>query len=140
MGCDVPFCIKSSTQEVEGYGEVLKPYKSNYSNFLVITPPIGLSTKEMFSKYDSLDDYNIVPITIGHNDFHKVITKEIKDLIELVSNTESLYSFLTGSGSSVVGIYAKKEDLKKAFNLIKKKLNDSYKVFMANSVSKIEME
>ncbi len=139
VGCDVPFCIKSSTQEVEGYGEVLKEYECNYSNFLVVTPPFGLSTKEMFSKYDSLDDYSTIPITIGHNDFHKVITKDIKELIELVSNTDSKYSFLTGSGSSVVGIYNNKEDLKKAFDLIKNKLNDSYKVFMANSVSKIEI-
>ncbi len=140
VGCDVPFCIKSGTKEVLGYGEILRDYEVDYSNFLVVKPPVRLSTKEMFIKYDSINKYEDIPISIGHNDFEKVIDNDLVNLIDLVKNTGAVYSFLSGSGSSIIGIYNSYEDLKIAYNKLLNILDDNYQLFVTSSVFKIGIE
>lgn len=135
IGSDVPYSIKSRTQEVEGYGEILKDYNIDYKYFLVIKPNISCSTKDMFKKYDKLNQYKKISITIGHNDFTKVVDKRILSIINKLSNSNALYSFLSGSGSSVIGIYDNEELLDKDSKLFKN--NEVYKTSIVNGI-KIE--
>lgn len=136
IGCDVPFCLKGGTKEVSGYGEVLKDYPKVYNYFLVITPNNGYSTKEMFQKYDAKNDFLKLPIQIGHNDFHKVLENETLKIIELVKDSGASESCLTGSGSSIIGMYKDIESLEKSFSRLIKELNTTYKIEKASSTEK----
>lgn len=135
IGADVPYSIKSRTKEVQGYGEILKDYDIPYKYFLIIKPNISCSTKDMFNKYDKLNNYKEIPITIGHNDFEKVIDKRILNIINKLSNNNALYSFLSGSGSSVIGIYDNQELLDKDIKLFKE-----YEVYKTNIANGIKIE
>lgn len=139
--CDVPFCVVGGTCEVEGCGEIVKHSTIPYKYFLVITPNVGHSTQAMFKLFDEqAKSYETLPITIGHNDFHKVLTKEIKDLITKVkNNTSTIAAMLTGSGSSVIGIYESEDNLNEAYKIMTNILDSSYKINKTHAVSGIEL-
>lgn len=137
--CDVPFCIEGGSKEVKGCGEIVTPWSNPFSYYLVITPNFGHSTKEMFSLYDKqTPNYEILEPTIGHNDFHKVLDKQIIELINKVKET-SYTAMLTGSGSSIIGIYNTEEELNESYEYFKNQLDSTYKISKAQSVSGIEI-
>lgn len=140
IGCDVPFCIKGGTQEVLGYGEILKPYIVSNNYFLVVTPTIGFSTKNMFKYYDDLNEFKELPITLGHNDFHKVINKEIREIIDEVSATLANYSLLTGSGSSIIGLYDNVCSRDIACEILTENLKGKVKIKKAQSTTGIKIK
>ena len=120
IGCDVPFCIVGGTSIISGCGEIVNHCDTNYKYFVIVTPNIGFSTKEMFSLYDkNVKKYIKLPITIGHNDFHKVLNTDILKIMDTIKNSGAVKSFLTGSGSSVVGIFEDEEKLDIGFNFLK---------------------
>ena len=135
VGCDVPFCILLGTREVFGYGELLKKYKTTYKYFIVLTPNFSSSTKEMFSLFDTRNIFREVPIEIGHNDFYYVLSDEHKKIINDVKETGALFSFLTGSGSSIVGVYENASLRNKALYELKNKFTN-YTINKANSIRK----
>lgn len=139
IGCDVPFCITGGTCEVSGCGEIINPCETIYKYFIIITPNIGFSTKYMFSLYDNkISKYKKIPITIGHNDFHKVLDNNILNIIDIVKNNNAIESFLTGSGSSVIGIFENEEILDKAYNSLRNNFGNDYSINKAYSVAGVE--
>lgn len=139
--CDVPFCIVGGTCEVQGCGEIVKKSSIPYKYYLVITPNIGHSTQEMFKLFDTQTKYyQTLPIKIGYNDFHKVLNQDIKDLImKVINNTKAITSMLTGSGSSIIGIYETKEKLDNAYEIMTNLLDPSYKIFKTHAVDGIKI-
>lgn len=138
--CDVPFCIEGGSKEVKGCGEIIKPWTNPYNFYLVVTPNIGHSTKEMFNLFDTkIKEYKEVEPYIGYNAFHKVLNQEILNLITIMKNTNSITAMLTGSGSSVIGIYNTEKDLNEAYNILKSSLNINYKINKTNAVTGIEL-
>lgn len=138
--CDVPFCIKGGSKEVKGCGEIIKPWTNPYKFYLVVTPNIGHSTKEMFNLFDTnIKEYKEVEPYIGYNAFHKILNQEILDLITTIKNTNSITAMLTGSGSSVIGIYNTERDLNEAYDILKNSLNLNYKINKTNAVNRIEL-
>lgn len=138
--CDVPFCIQGGSKEVKGCGEIVIPWQNPYSCYLVITPNIGHSTKEMFKLYDDkITKYKTLKPTIGHNDFHLVLNKDIIKLKnETKTKTNAQKVMLTGSGSSIIAIFNNKDELDNAYDIIKNELNNTYKIAKAQNVSGIE--
>ena len=55
VGSDIPFCIKNTASRVQGKGDILRPIhmKKNYS-VIIVSPKKGLSTKEVYLKYDEI--------------------------------------------------------------------------------------
>ena len=134
IGSDTPFFINPGVCFAESRGEVLKPIelKINYP-ILIVNPGIHVSTKWA---YESLSvqsdanihlDYNFLFSTDWNkirnhltNDFEDPVFKkypEIKDIKEKLYESGALFSLMTGSGSTVFGIFpdilsAKKAKLK----------------------------
>ena len=121
LGCDVPFFINGGTQLSEGKGEKLTPLKINFNKYhiLLILPDFSISTKWAYSffkndlckrfdsnKFRSFQDS--IDWTLFENDFEKVINltyPEIDQIRETLEGKGSLFVSLSGSGSTMFGIF-----------------------------------
>ena len=122
LGADVPFFIKGDIQLVEGIGDILTPVDPNllegYS-FLLVVPPIHLSTLWAYNALNKTLQPNkrlpkFPPLSkpmkweLFDNDFERVIRKtypEISNIKEKLQNAGALYAGLSGSGSTVFGVF-----------------------------------
>jgi 4-diphosphocytidyl-2-C-methyl-D-erythritol kinase len=137
LGSDVPFFINPNPSFATSRGEVLNEIKFKiHSPILIVNPGIHVSTKwafeniriekrnfslqnlivsENFSFIDSKD--KIV------NDFEKVVFKkypEIKNIKNEMYEAGALFSLMTGTGSTVFGIFTKLDEAVKAKKHFKK--------------------
>ncbi|MDR2956444.1 MAG: 4-(cytidine 5'-diphospho)-2-C-methyl-D-erythritol kinase [Prevotella sp.] len=130
LGADCPFFIYNRPMFGSGIGEILEDInlclKDYY--FVLIKPNIHVSTKDAFSaitpKIPHLSLKEIIGRPIDQwknlmvNDFEKsVFTKypEIQEIKDKLYNLGAVYASMSGSGSSVFGIF--KEDIKEIENL-----------------------
>ena len=122
LGSDVPFFIRGGFQLAEGIGEKLTPQDNQILHglhFLLIIPPFYISTPDAYrslnkplrtvenhSKFVSVSE----PVNwqLFDNDFEKVFRKtypEIGDIKENLQGAGALYAGLSGSGSTVFGVF-----------------------------------
>jgi len=122
LGADVPFFIKGGVQLVEGIGDILTPMDyallKEYS-FLLVVPPIQISTPWAYGALNKSLQPNkrqpkFSPLSkpmkweLFDNDFERVIRKtypEISNIKEKLQNAGALYAGLSGSGSTVFGVF-----------------------------------
>ena len=122
LGADVPFFIKGGVQLVEGIGDILTPMDyallKEYS-FLLVVPPIQISTPWAYRALNKSLQPNkrqpkFSPLSkpmkweLFDNDFERVIRKtypEIGNIKENLQNAGALYAGLSGSGSTVFGVF-----------------------------------
>ena len=128
IGADVPFFIRGGIQLVEGIGDILTPVDPNLQegySFLLVVPPIHISTpwaynalnktllpNKRFPKFPPLS--KPMKWELFDNDFQRVIRKtypEISNIKEKLQNAGALYAGLSGSGSTVFGVF---DNLQKA--------------------------
>lgn len=122
LGSDVPFFIKAKPAIGESRGEILTEVKLNITKpFLIVNPGIHISTKEAFanikpkeSKIDfkaiNENDLNNISLfnKLFKNDFEKYVFKtypEISDIKKIMTDNGALFSLMSGSGSTVYGIF-----------------------------------
>ena len=136
IGSDVPFFIKGGTKFVTGVGDIIKNHSSpiiKKLSFLLIFPKFSISTKWAYKniknnlhnhldsyKFPALDEY--VDWKLFDNDFEKVVGSaypEIFEIKEVLLNNGALYSGLSGSGSTMFGIYNNKQFILQAQNKLK---------------------
>ena len=122
IGSDVPFFIRGGIKEVSGTGNKIKDINFSSINdkvFLLVMPNFSISTKWAYSKikkelyadknntkFSPLDDR--VDWTLFENVFEHIVClayPEILDIKNTLYNKGSLYSGLSGSGSTMFGIY-----------------------------------
>ena len=130
IGSDCPFFLKNQPALGSGRGEKLVPVDLDLSayRFVIVNPGIHISTAWAFSQIkpaipaDSLSDIIRKPVSEWRdklvNDFEKVVEDkhpEIKSIREALYNQGALYAAMSGSGSTVYGIFEKGADLKPAF-------------------------
>ncbi|MFA7420325.1 MAG: 4-(cytidine 5'-diphospho)-2-C-methyl-D-erythritol kinase [Melioribacteraceae bacterium] len=144
LGSDVPFFIKSKPAIGTSRGEILEPIGLYIEDpILVVNPRINVSTKEAFA--------NILP-KIGKTDFKSVIIEDklnysiarailkndfeesvfnfhplIKQIKEEIYNCGALLSLMSGTGSTVYGIFPSLESAEFA----KSKMPADYFCFMS---------
>lgn len=127
LGADCAFFIKAQPAYAEGIGEKLKPISIDLSGYkmLVVRPNIPVSTKEAFSlitpqvpKKNCLDIVR-QPIETWKdelvNDFERsvfAIHPEIGRLKEMMYEQGAIYAAMSGSGSSVFGLFSDTPDEK----------------------------
>ena len=131
LGADVPFFIRGGLQEVRGVGNILKPLifkKSPPLFFLLVVPNISVSTKwayENLNKYlhsnqknyrftGSLDQYEW---NLYNNDFEELVISTYPEIGEIKNDllkSGALFASLSGSGSTMFGVYDKISLAKKA--------------------------
>ncbi len=122
LGSDCPFFVLNKPCYATGRGEVLQPVNLDLSNFtmVLVNPGIHVSTKEAFSgilpKPSVKPLTNIVKQSIYtwkdelHNDFEIPVFKlypAIKAVKEQLYLSGAIYAAMTGSGSTVYGIFEK---------------------------------
>ncbi len=130
LGSDCSFFIKNKPALVSGKGETLIPINLNLSNYHIalIHPLINVNTKEAYeniipdSKKKSLKELiSENPEnwkTEIANDFeNSVFIKypEVKQIKEKLYKSGALYASMTGSGSSVYGIFSERTELNNEF-------------------------
>ena len=127
LGADCAFFIKAQPAYAEGIGEKLQPISIDLSGYkmLVVRPNIPVSTKEAFSlitpqvpKKNCLDIVR-QPIETWKdelvNDFERsvfAIHPEIGRLKEMMYEQGAVYAAMSGSGSSVFGLFRDTPDEK----------------------------
>lgn len=131
LGADCPFFIYNKPVFASGIGEVLENIEFSLKgyNFILIKPDIHVSTKEAFSEIIphqpplSLKEIIKKPISdwkdLMINDFEKSIFSKypkIKEVKEDLYNKGALYASMSGSGSSVFGIFDKETDLEDLYS------------------------
>ncbi|MEE2858761.1 MAG: 4-(cytidine 5'-diphospho)-2-C-methyl-D-erythritol kinase [Candidatus Neomarinimicrobiota bacterium] len=122
LGADIPFFIEGGVQMVEGLGEKLSPQKIDVLNdlcFLLVVPPIHISTTTAYAKLNKSLDTNhdhskfppvskLVNWQLFENDFENMIGKtypEIRKIKKNLYDLGALYSGLSGSGSAMFGVF-----------------------------------
>ena len=130
LGADVPYCIMGGTALAEGIGEILTPLKPiPHCWVLIAKPPFSSSTPVVFSKFDcvktvhrpdtdgvikALEEGNLAEIGRRmYNVIEPVVAKERREIeqlkVALISNG-ALGAALSGTGSTVFGVFAAKEE------------------------------
>ena len=120
IGADVPFFIFGKNAIATGIGEVLEEVHCMNSKFLIISPNIHTSTKEMFAEWDELDVLNspqnlqgynnsFLPLFLSKNtDLHKIYKE-----LSLASDIK-----LSGTGSTMFCIYKEDVEIEKTLKKI----------------------
>lgn len=122
IGADVSFFINGGIQKVEGIGDILSPIKTTAFEkkiFLLIIPNFSISTRWAYSKikkYLSLENNSAKFCTLDlsrnlklfENVFEHVVVSTypgIGDIKKILLSEGAIYSSLSGSGSTVFGIF-----------------------------------
>jgi len=143
IGADVPFFINGSIQLGEGIGEKLTPLKQKVSGkYLIIIPEIVIETSWAYSQFkngldtsgssinftDFLDRKTVSfnKLKLIENDFESIVIPtypEIGEIKEKLCAFGAQYASLSGSGSTVFGIFNDEASLEKAFSYFTPKYN-----------------
>lgn len=122
LGSDCPFFMQSAPCFVTGRGEILEPVPLDLSgySFLLVHPGIRVETAWAFSKIKpAWPDYDLrksilKPVYtwpgIIKNDFEKPVFNahpSLKKIKEQLYTAGALYASMTGSGSTIFGIFNK---------------------------------
>ena len=121
IGMDVPFFLNGGLQYAQGMGEVTTSLPSILKDcfFLIAKPQFSISTKWAYSKINKnlpskKMQYNLLALeaplkwSLFRNDFEDIVVPrypEIRELKKAMLNSGAIYSSLSGSGSTVFGIY-----------------------------------
>jgi 4-diphosphocytidyl-2-C-methyl-D-erythritol kinase len=132
LGSDCAFFIDNVPSFATGRGEVLEPIQINLQGyfFVLVKPNIHVSTSEAFANVNkrgtgsvSLKDLVSQPIddwkNLVVNDFEKSVFgfyPEIGDIKNQLYESGALYASMSGSGSSVFGLFKSEIDLKRNFS------------------------
>ena len=136
IGADVPFFIKGGTQIGEGIGEKLIGLKSTITGwYLIITPDLTIDTKWAYSQFKNILDNATLPtkfsdlfsekianldtIKFFENDFESVVFPTYPEIGAIKKKLFALgakFASLSGSGSTVFGIFDDNAKIKKAFS------------------------
>jgi len=146
IGSDVPFFINGRVQYIEGIGDILTPLDNieiSKLAILLVYPNIHIDTKwayqslkkslevsETYNKF--LDFNNQVNWKLLKNDFENVVFStypKIGEVKEQLISRKVLYAGLSGSGSTVYGIFINKEDA-----LNSSKLFPSYRTYITSPI------
>lgn len=150
LGADIPFCLRGSTMLAQGIGEKLTELPFLSLKLLIVKPEKGVSTKQAYEKVDlrSLKDrpnMDKVVEAIRERDLGKLTRNmgnvlyscssqyvpEIQSLIEqLEGKFGCIKAMMSGSGSTVFGIFTKEEDRRKAYECLSLRYRE---VFLAES-------
>jgi len=123
LGSDCPFFIYNSPCYAKGRGEILNPLDLNLSglHILLVNPGLHINTGKAYSLSNPKPSIHKLPKEISKepllwkdlisNDFEKVVF-DLYPEIGLIKNElykmEAIYSAMSGSGSTVFGIFKEK--------------------------------
>jgi 4-diphosphocytidyl-2-C-methyl-D-erythritol kinase len=122
LGSDCPFFIINKPMFATGRGEIMDPITVDLSSykFVLINPGTHISTKEAFAKLtpnapeQSIKNIVNQPVKnwkdVLYNDFEEtifVLHPQIKSIKKQLYNLGATYASMTGTGSTVFGLFEK---------------------------------
>lgn len=134
IGADVPYCILGGTALAEGIGEKLTVLDQMPACYIVVAkPPVDVSTGLAYGNLQKEDlmahpelDRQLEALKAGNltelaqsmqNAFQKGIEGRfpiVKDLCEDLKQAGAIHAIMSGSGPTVFGIFAQKENAEQA--------------------------
>ena len=123
LGADVPFFILGKNAIASGVGEKLTEIDSETNNFLVISPSIHSSTREMFQIWDELDDKKMLQLFKNdENPFLHIFLEKHAELKPIFKELMIEAPFkLSGTGSTIFCAVENDEKIKKTLKKIPSK-------------------
>lgn len=106
LGSDVPVFIHGRNAFASGRGEQLTPLDLPPRWFLVVHPPVSVSTREIFGAAQLTRDtpplrIPALPADGGHNDCEAVVRERYAEVAEVLSRLAPFGGRLTGTGACV---------------------------------------
>lgn len=142
LGSDVAFHIIGGTCRGKGRGEILEKINDIEKYYVVLVyPGFDISTKEAYSNLDYgkigkekssnkfAKDFNLKYL---HNDFESSIFEKYPKLKEIKGKLGE-NSLLSGSGSSVFGLFKEKEKAQLIYDLLRKEYKE---IFLTTTLNK----
>lgn len=147
VGSDVPYCVLGTTALAEGRGEILTPLPALPFCYAVLCkPPFAISTPELFGR---IDNCKIVcrPDTEGlinalergnlgdvarrmYNVFEDVLpvrqAKTVAEIKSVLIAEGALGACMTGTGSTVFGLFDRKDLAMAAHDRLKENYRDTF--------------
>ncbi|HEY0006021.1 MAG TPA: 4-(cytidine 5'-diphospho)-2-C-methyl-D-erythritol kinase [Pyrinomonadaceae bacterium] len=157
LGADVPFFLTGGTALGKGLGTEVWPLAEvTRDSLLIVTPNAAVSTAEAYKALNApaltkADSDIILSISCAeaqivdslpsglHNDFERVVlrsNREIERAREALLDAGAAGALLSGSGSSVFGIFDKREEQERAAGLLK--AETGWLVFPCRTLSRAE--
>lgn len=126
LGSDVPYFLNPVPSFAESRGEILSPINLRLDKYLlIVNPGIHISTKWAFNQITpkqpltslkSLINYSKIEIedlmSFASNDFEKIVFDhfpEVKEIKDKMIEFDAVFSMMTGTGSTVWGMFDDEE-------------------------------
>ena len=145
LGADVPFFIKGKTQIGDGIGEILKPIKTVINGcYLLVVPDLHIDTKWAYGEFKNILDRpneivnflgfirkEIIPFELFENDFEAIVVPAYPEIGQIKNSLRvhgARFASLSGSGSTVFGVFDEDADAKSA----ESHFSSRYNTFITN--------
>lgn len=146
LGADVPFFVFGHDAFAEGIGERLQAVELPRWWYLVLTPPVNVSTPFVFGHAEltrdtfplKITDFSAHGFVNTQNDLQSVVLKEFPavsvylEALRKVSQKSVFGARMTGSGACVFAAFELEQDARTAFQ----KLPTSFQGFVAQGLSR----
>ena len=154
LGADVPFFLLGKNSLVTGIGEILEEIYLPRFWYILINPGFPVSTRDVYQ--DSILDltkesvdisikgskkYLESPVFINkllRNDLEKVVVNkypEVKRIKNILVEKGALGSLLSGSGSTVFGLFLEEDQARKAYEWLLKDVEENgWTIFFARGL------
>jgi len=134
FGADVPVCYLSRTCVMEGVGEEILPWPGlGQIPAILINPGVGVSTKEVFEKFDSVGMSSNFSLSAGslldmaksgRNDLQAIAMQmqpKIKTVLDKIDGQDGCQlARMSGSGATCFGLFTSQSKAKRAAKTISK--------------------
>jgi 4-diphosphocytidyl-2-C-methyl-D-erythritol kinase len=146
IGADVPLFLYGKACVMRGIGERVTPFELPFLWYVIVYPHLFLSTKEVYGRLKIVLTKGENDVKVSkklttalevacflENDLEEVaiaIFPEIKAIKERLKQAGAIGSLMSGSGSSVFGIFADEGGAQKALSSVK----DLGSVFIVHSI------
>ena len=145
LGADVPFFIKGKTQIGDGVGEILKPFETIINgSYLLVAPDLHIDTKWAYSECKNILDRpneivnfpgfirkETIPFELFENDFEAIVVPAYPEIGQIKNSLRAQgarFASLSGSGSTVFGVFDEDADAKSA----ESHFSSRYNTFITN--------
>lgn len=138
LGADVPVFIDGRTSWAEGIGEKLQTIVLPEKWFLVLIPPVSISTKKLFSHPQLTCNTTAIRIQTfldehskTHNDFETIVRQDYPVVAEALDFLNHFASArLSGTGSCIFAAF----DTKLQAEVVLKKIKSRYRSFISKGL------
>ena len=138
LGADVPVFIRGQAAWAEGVGEVLVPVKLPESWFVVLIPPVNVSTAKVFSDPQLIRDCPTITIRdflagVGSNVCEPLVRNHYPQVDAALSDlSEYAASRMTGTGACVFAAFEQEQQAQAAWD----GLNGHWQGFIAKGLNR----